>query len=84
MSLSGDARRWRVLDRMKYTRERKQLEARLAGLYEAIVEARKNPHAFKQQLALTSLRKTFLAVHSDWATAKAREESARFDTEQSC
>jgi hypothetical protein len=79
MSLSGNARRWRVLDRMKYTREREQLQAQVAGLNLAILKARKLPNAFERQFTLNSLHDTFWKVRCAWATAKAREESAEYD-----
>jgi hypothetical protein len=79
MSLIGDRRRWRLLDRMKAQRQCEQLEYELNSLNCRIYEARKIKHSFRRRLTLSGLLPRYSAVYTDLAMARAREESARRD-----
>jgi hypothetical protein len=83
MSLIGDRRRWRLLDRMKAQRERETLEYELHSRRGRILEARKIKDSFRRRLALSGLMPRFDAVRNDYEMVKAREQSARRDLGES-
>jgi hypothetical protein len=64
---------------MRWTREREQLEQDLRSCNLAILQAKKTRNPLLRQVMLAQAAARFSAVKSDWAAAKAREQSALWD-----
>jgi hypothetical protein len=77
--LTGDARRWRLIDLRKFQRQREILEYELYQLNCRIYEAKKHRDQFRRRLDLSYLMPRFVAVRSDWEMARAGEVSAKRD-----